>query len=134
MFADCCHTIPGDDVMGFINDDGMVEVHTLACPRAAVLKAGFGPHIVATEWESVESRSRVAIEIDGVDRHGILQELISTISSEMNIDIRSLHIDTNDEVFHATLDVLVRDKQVVTALCARIRKISGVQTAGRKQA
>lgn len=134
VFAGCCHPIPGDDVMGFINDDGMVEVHTLACPRAAVLKAGFGPRIVATEWESVESRSRVAIEIDGVDRHGILQELISTISSEMNIDIRSLHIDTNDEVFHATLDVLVRDKQVVTALCSRIRKISGVQTAGRKEA
>ncbi len=80
VFSDCCHPIPGDDVMGFINDDGFVEVHTLTCPRAAVLKAGFGPRIVATEWEMVETPSRVMIEIDGVDRHGILQELTPMIS------------------------------------------------------
>ena len=133
VFSDCCHPIPGDDVMGFINDEGLVEVHTLSCPRAAVLKAGFGPRIVATEWERVESQSRIAIEIDGVDRHGILQELISMISSDLNIDIRSLHIDTNNEVFQATLEVLVRDKQVASALCSRIRKIKGVQKAARKE-
>ena len=133
VFSDCCHPIPGDDVMGFINDEGLVEVHTLACPRAAVLKASFGPRIVATEWETVESQSRVMIEIDGVDRHGILQELISMISSDLNIDIRSLHIDTTNEVFHAMLEVLVRDTHVASALCSRIRKIKGVQKAVRKE-
>ena len=46
-FADCCRPIPGDEVMGFINDDGEVEVHALTCPRAQVLKASFGPRIVA---------------------------------------------------------------------------------------
>ncbi|HAB40486.1 MAG TPA: GTP pyrophosphokinase [Porphyromonadaceae bacterium] len=133
VFSDCCHPIPGDDVMGFINDDGFVEVHTLTCPRAAVLKAGFGPRIVATEWEMVETPSRVMIEIDGVDRHGILQELTSLISSVLNIDIRSLHIDTTNEVFHAILEVLVRDTHVASALCSRIRKIKGVQKAVRKE-
>ena len=133
VFSDCCHPIPGDDVMGFINDEGLVEVHTLACPRAAVLKASFGPRIVATEWETVESQSRVMIEIDGVDRHGILQELISMISSDLNIDIRSLHIDTTNEVFHAMLEVLVRDTHVASALCSRIPKIKGVQKAVRKE-
>ncbi|MDE6144841.1 MAG: RelA/SpoT family protein, partial [Muribaculaceae bacterium] len=50
--ADCCNPIPGDDVMGFLEDNGSVTVHSLTCPRAAVLKATFGSRILATQWES----------------------------------------------------------------------------------
>lgn len=48
--ADCCNPIPGDDVMGFIDDDGEVVVHALNCPRASVLKASYGPRILSTRW------------------------------------------------------------------------------------
>ena len=40
--SDCCSPIPGDDVMGFVNDDGELEIHTLDCPRAQLLKATYG--------------------------------------------------------------------------------------------
>ncbi len=134
VFSPCCHPMPGDDVMGFINDEGKVEIHDLTCPRAQVLKATFGPRIVATRWKKVDRPLPAVIAIDGVDRHGILQELTQLISNQLNIDIRSLHIDTDKEVFTCRLGVLVRDAATIKNLCSEIKKIKGVQRAVRTEA
>lgn len=134
VFSPCCHPIPGDDVMRFINDEGKVEIHDLTCPRAQVLKATFGPRIVATRWKKVDRPLPAVIAIDGVDRHGILQELTQLISNQLNIDIRSLHIDTDKEVFTCRLGVLVRDAATIKNLCSEIKKIKGVQRAVRTEA
>ena len=131
VFPDCCHPLPGDDVMGFVNDRGQVEVHSLNCPHAQLLKAGYGPRIVATRWETVQTTLPATILIEGVDRHGILQELTSLISTQLNIDIRSLHIATEKEVFRCSLSVLVADKSVVAQLTAKIKKIKGITSAVR---
>lgn len=131
VLADCCHPIPGDDVMGFVNDQGQVELHSLTCPRAQVLKATYGPRIVSTAWEQVKQKFLAEIRIEGVDRHGTLQELTQMISNQLNIDIRSLHIDTDKEVFGCSLTVLVSDAGAVGELCQKVKKIKGVQSAAR---
>ncbi len=129
--SDCCHPIPGDDVMGWINDDGEVELHTLSCPRAQVLKASYGPRIVNTEWAPVASKFPANVRIEGIDRFGILQEIIQMISQHLAINIRRLDIEAEEEVFHCDLSVLVDDVDVVTDLCAKLRTIKGVQRANR---
>lgn len=129
--SDCCNVVPGDDVMGFINDAGEVEIHALDCPRAQVLKAGFGSRIVATTWESVSERFLAHIRIEGIDRHGILQELISLISTHLGIDIRKLDIEASAEVFHCDLWVRVADASVISALCDKAHEIEGVNSAAR---
>ena len=130
--ADCCCPIPGDDVMGFIADDGKVEIHTLDCPQAQVLKAAYGSRIVATEWDPDSSQRFLAhIHIEGIDRHGILQELTQLISNHLGIDMRKLDIEASDKVFHADLWVRVSDVDVVNDLCTRTKAISGVTTATR---
>ncbi len=130
-FSDCCNPIPGDDVLGFIDDNGDVVVHSLDCPRARALKASFGPRILSTRWESCEARFLANIHIEGVDRHGILHELISLISTHLSLDIRSLDIRTEKEVFFCDLSLLVSDAAGVNELCAKVKKISGVQKAAR---
>ena len=131
VFAGCCSPVPGDDVMGFINDNGEVEVHSLTCPHAQLLKAGYGPRILSTRWETVERTFPAEVNIDGVDRHGILQELTQLISTQLGIDIRALHIDTDHEVFNCRLKVMVADAGVIVELCDKIKKIDGVQSAMR---
>ncbi len=133
VIPDCCHPIPGDDVMGFVNDEGYVEVHSLNCEHAQLLKATYGPRIVATEWEQVARTFPVRIRIEGVDRQGILQEITHMISTQMSMDLRSLHIDTDNEVFTCRLSVLVRDNEVAVDLCRKIKKIQGVQNALREK-
>ncbi len=132
-FADCCRPIPGDEVMGFINENGEVEVHELTCPRAQMLKASYGPRIVATSWANVQGSFPADIRIEGIDRHGILQELTGMISTAMNINIRRLNIEAQGEVFVCEMGVLVSDTSEVSRLCKRILKIDGIKRAVRSR-
>lgn len=129
--ADCCCPIPGDDVMGFIDENGDVVVHALTCPRANVLKASYGSRIVATRWAVETGEFLASIRIEGIDRMGILQELIQMISTHLAINIRKLDIEAENEVFHCDLSVLVEDTGVVTDLCNKVKKINGVKRATR---
>ena len=133
MTADCCSPIPGDDTLGFITDSGAVEIHTLDCPRAQVLKAGYGPRIVATRWENAGARFVADIRIEGIDRHGILQELIQMISTHLAIDIRRLNIEAKGEIFTCELSVKVASADVVRDLCNKALTINGIKTASRIQ-
>lgn len=130
-FADCCAPIPGDDAMGFIDDDGEVVVHSLACPRAQALKAGYGQRIVAVKWDVSNGNFPAGIRIEGIDRFGILQELIQMISTHLSIDIRGLDIQAENEVFHCDLKVRVEDASAVDSLCEKVKRIDGVQKAVR---
>lgn len=130
-FSDCCNPIPGDDVLGFIDDDGQVVVHNLDCPRASLLKASYGPRILSTRWEVNSGRFLAHIHIEGIDRHGIPHELISLISTHLSLDIRALDIRAEKEVFTCDLSLLVSDVDGVNDLCQKVRKIQGVQRATR---
>lgn len=129
--ADCCCPIPGDEVMGFIDDNNDVVVHALNCPRAIMLKASYGSRILSTKWAVETGKFLATIQIEGLDRFGILQELIQMISTHMSIDIRKLNIEAKNEVFSCTLSVLVEDANVVTDLCNKIKKINGVKRTNR---
>ncbi len=131
--AECCSPIPGDDTLGFITDDNTIEIHTLDCPRAQVLKASYGPRIVATRWDNTGAKFMARIHIEGIDRHGILQELISMISTHLAIDIRKVDIEASAEVFTCDLWVRVLSVDAVNDLCSRAIKITGVTSAARIQ-
>lgn len=131
--ADCCNPIPGDEVMGFIDDDGQVVVHTLSCPRALVLKAGYGSRIVSTRWAVTSAKFLAHVRVEGVDRHGILKEITLCIANYADIDLRRLDIEASGEVFHSDIWVRVEDAEVVTGLCRKLTAIEGVERATRIQ-
>lgn len=131
--AGCCSPIPGDDVLGFINDAGEVEVHTQDCPHAQLLKASKGPSILAVSWDTAGARFMAHIHIEGIDRHGILQELIQMISTHLAIDIRKLDIEASAKVFHCDLWVRVANVDAVNDLLIKTKGVDGVTAAIRIQ-
>ena len=131
--ADCCNPIPGDEVMGFIDEDGEVVVHALNCPRALVLKAGYGNRILSTRWAGSGGSFLAHVRVEGIDRHGILQEITLLISTQRGIDLRRLDIEATGEVFHSDIWMRVQDAEVVTGLCAELTDINGVDRATRIQ-
>ncbi len=118
-------------MLGFIDENNEVVVHALDCPRAIVLKASYGPRIISTKWDVATGKFLATIHIEGLDRFGILQELIQLISTNLSIDIRRLNIEAKNEVFSCQLSVLIEDAQVVTDLCNKIKKINGVKQTRR---
>ncbi|MCM1021613.1 MAG: RelA/SpoT family protein [Muribaculum sp.] len=129
--CDCCHPIPGDDVMGWLNDEGEVELHSLSCPRASVLKASFGKRIISVEWPAQKETYRTNVRLEGIDRQGILMDIIQVLSQNMQLDLRKLDIEADEGVFHCDLAIKVSDSNEVTALCSKLKQINGVKRATR---
>ena len=131
--APCCKPIPGDDVVGYVDDDNNVVVHKMDCEVAMRLKSSFGNRLVATRWEEspLVTTFLAEISVEGIDRMGILQELISEISINMSINIRKLDIEATEGVFSCKLVVRVSDVSIVNRLCKQIKKINGVKSAVR---
>ncbi len=131
--APCCNPIQGDDVVGYIDDNHEVVVHKMDCDVATRLKSSYGNRLVATQWEEspLATTFLATLSVAGIDRMGILQELIHEISINMAINIRQLSIEANQGLFTCMLVVRVTDADVVSQLCRQIKKIDGVKSAVR---
>ncbi|MDE6532822.1 MAG: RelA/SpoT family protein [Muribaculaceae bacterium] len=130
-FDTCCSPIPGDDVLGFVDDDENVILHKVSCPNAMRLKSAFGSRLVATKWGGTAENFIATISIDGIDRHGILEEISSTVSKKLQINIRGLSIAAKQEVFHCDLTVQVDNADTVEVICDALKKIKDIKFARR---
>ncbi|MCH5241993.1 MAG: bifunctional (p)ppGpp synthetase/guanosine-3',5'-bis(diphosphate) 3'-pyrophosphohydrolase [Muribaculaceae bacterium] len=127
----CCSPLPGDDVLGFVNEDEEVVLHKVNCPIAMRLKSIYGSRLVVTHWGGSSSTFEAAVEVDGIDRMGILDELIDLVSKKFEINIRSLNISTSKEVFHCDMTFCVDNADTVNNLCESLLHIKGVKFAKR---
>ena len=131
IFDECCSPIPGDDVLGFVDEDENVVLHKQNCEKAMQLKSAFGSRIVATKWGGTAQNFIAQISVDGLDRLGILEEITSTLSQKMGINIRGLNITTTHEVFHCEITVQIDNAETVENICDNLKKIKDVKFAKR---
>jgi GTP pyrophosphokinase len=128
----CCHPIPGDDVFGFIKDDGQLEIHKLACRPALKLKTRFGDRIVSCEWAGHKTFSFPAtIEIKGIDRMGVLNDITQLITNDLSVNMRKLTIESKDGFFEGQIEVSIHDVDDIHNLSMRLQKIKGIKSVLR---
>lgn len=130
-FDTCCSPVPGDDVLGFVDEDETVIVHKVSCPKAMRLKSSFGSRLVATRWEGSADRFTATISIDGIDRKGILEEITHLVSQEMDINIKGLNIEARQNVFHCELRVVIDTVDTLDRLCSALKGIKDIKFAKR---
>ena len=127
----CCQPLPGDDVLGFVNEDEEVVLHKVNCPHAMLLKSTYGSRLVVTKWGGNANKFMAKVSIDGIDRHGILEEITDLVSKKLGINIRSLNISTRNEVFGCEMTVQIDSAERVDKLCDQLLQIKGVKFAKR---
>ncbi len=132
VIAECCKPIPGDDALGFINDDGNVMVHKRSCPIAMRLKSSFGERILNTEWSSHKNASfEATLEIRGIDSLGVLHTITHTISDDFNVNIIRLLIEAKDGFFEGKIKLKVHDVEDIQKLCVTLSKSKYIKSVGR---
>ncbi len=130
--ADCCLPIPGDDILGFMEEDGMLVVHKRQCPVAMKLKSNYGERIISAVWETHKMLSFPAtIEVKGADRVGVLCEIIRTITEEHAMNISKMNVDTKDGMFELYVTVYVHDVEDVNNLCMDLMKNKTINSVNR---
>jgi guanosine-3',5'-bis(diphosphate) 3'-pyrophosphohydrolase len=133
-FAKCCHPIPGDDVLGYVDETETIHIHKRQCKVADKLKTNYGERIVSAEWATHKLDLFVEeLEITGIDRKGILIDILKVITEGYGIDIKKMTIESEAGVFKGRFNVLVRDTDDLNNLSTSINKIKEVNSAQRIQ-
>ena len=132
IMAECCHPIPGDDVLGYVDENDRIIIHKRQCPVAAKLKSSYGNRILATEWDTHKDLSfLVYIYIKGIDNMGLLNEVTQVISRQLNVNIRKLTIETEDGIFEGKIQLWVHDVDDVKTICNNLKKIQNIKQVSR---
>ena len=127
-FPTCCHPIPGDDALGYIDNKNEIEIHKRNCPIAAKLKSGFGNRILDVKWDMHKRLFFIAtIRLGGIDRVGLLNEVTQIISSQMNVNIRNLYITCEGGMFNGTLELRVHDRDDVKQIIANLKQVADLE-------
>jgi GTP pyrophosphokinase len=130
--AECCHPIPGDDVLGYVDEDEIVMVHKVQCPVAAKLKASQGERIISVKWDMRNlTWFPETIEIKGIDKKGILVDILKVISVTHDMNMSKTVMESNDGIFIGKFHILVHNTQEIEAVRKDLLKIKGVNFVGR---
>ena len=123
-FPGCCHPIPGDDALGYINNRNEIEIHKRACPVAAKLKTSYGNRILDIKWDMHKILFFDAtIRISGIDRVGMLNEITQVISSQMSVNIHKITITCEDGIFDGSIEMKVHDRENVKSIIDNLKGI-----------
>ncbi|HTA61166.1 MAG TPA: bifunctional (p)ppGpp synthetase/guanosine-3',5'-bis(diphosphate) 3'-pyrophosphohydrolase [Bacteroidia bacterium] len=123
----CCTPIPGDDVFGFVTVGKGIDIHRVNCPNAAKLLANYAYRVVRTKWNSEKLLTFLAsVKITGTDAMGIVNNITKVISTQHNVNMRSIAFDTDDGIFEGTIMVYVNSTEHLTQLSNNLKKVPGV--------
>ena len=132
IFPSCCHAIPGDDIMGYIDNKGRIEIHKRSCAVAAKLKSSFGNRIVDAKWKMHKFMFFDAtIEIKGIDRKGLLLDVSRVISDQLNVNIHKLTIKSDNGIFDGCIEIRIHDRDDVRVIMDNLKTIEGLQDVQR---
>ncbi|SDQ04451.1 GTP pyrophosphokinase [Chryseobacterium soldanellicola] len=133
-YAKCCTVIPGDKIFGFITISDGIKVHSDNCPNAINLRAQYDYRVIPAKWVNAESfKNRVKIEIEGLDRMGMINDITTVISGAMGMDMKSMSIESNDGIFTGNINLEVKNKGQLEETFKKLKDINGVSRVRRLQ-
>ena len=127
-----CHPLPGDEVIGFKNADGSVQVHKRNCQTAIRLASQRGDSIVAVNFEEDPAfLYPVRISVRAIDRYHLLSDLVDCISEKLHLSMIGLRTETIDHIGVCTIDFSVHSMDELQTAMNSIAAIPGVDEVQR---
>ena len=127
IFPTCCHPIPGDDALGFIDGKNRIEIHKRNCPVANKLKSSYGNRILDVKWDMHKQLYFTAtVQMRGIDRIGLLNEVTQIISRQLNVNIHKVTISCEDDIFEGEIELRVHDRDDVKVIIDELKSVNGL--------
>ena len=124
QLAQCCHPVPGDNIIGYITRSRGVTIHREDCGNVG--HAEEKERLVPVEWGQADLRYPVSIQVEAWDRVGLMRD-ISTMVAEEKVNIAGVNLVNNDDrtiALYFTLET--KDLAQLSKLLARMEVIRGV--------
>ena len=128
-FAQCCHPVPGDAIVGIITRGRGVSVHRADCKN--LKKITESERIVRVEWEThPEQRYLVSLIVTARDRAGLMAEISKRVK-DLGSEVRSGHFKIHEDVFSFNLVMGIADIKHLNDVMTEIRNIDNVISVSR---
>ncbi|MDD2474720.1 MAG: RelA/SpoT family protein [Dysgonamonadaceae bacterium] len=131
--AKCCNPIFGDKIFGFISSQG-IKIHRMNCPNAHDLFTRYGYRVLTARWtgqSSTSSSYTTVLSVIGNDHIHIVSNLMSIISKEEGVQLRSINIDSDDGLFKGTISVAIANTSALDILMKKLKEVKGVKQITR---
>ena len=129
--SECCQPVPGDLIVGVVDDADLVHVHRHDCLQA--LKADVYGRLMSLEWkESVEVTFPVSIEVLAYDRFGLLHDITGILMRE-HTNVRSTTTVTDRHNNRVSIKMVIEVVQLNKLLQTfeKIKQLPNVTSARR---
>jgi len=130
--AACCNAIPGDSIFGFLTVVDGIKVHRSDCPNSIQLRSNYAYRILKSKWIFKDEIDFVAtINIKGFDSVGLMNKVTQIISNQMNVDIKSINISSDDGIFEGIITLKVRNVSFLKELTTKLKKVEAITSITR---
>jgi GTP pyrophosphokinase len=128
--AKCCRPVPGDPIVGYISLGRGITIHREDCPNVVVLRKD-PERFTPVTWDGdAETSFRVELQVDGWDRHRLLEDLSRTFA-EAGINIVEARCIVTHPMVKNRFVVEVGDTRTLDTTVSRLRAIDAVFDAYR---
>ena len=130
--AKCCNPIPGDVIFGFLTVVDGIKIHRSDCPNAIQLRANYAYRILKAKWVNKNEIDFIAtINIKGIDKVGLMNNVTQIISNQMNVNIKSINISSNDGIFEGIITLKVHNVTFLKELTDKLGKVEAISSITR---
>ena len=130
--AKCCNPIAGDVIFGFLTVVDGIKIHRSDCPNAIQLRANYAYRILKAKWVNKNEIDFIAtINIKGIDKVGLMNNVTQIISNQMNVNIKSINISSSDGVFEGIITLKVHNVTFLKELTDKLGKVEAISSITR---
>jgi guanosine-3',5'-bis(diphosphate) 3'-pyrophosphohydrolase len=122
--AQCCHPVPGDEIIGYITRSRGVSIHRRDCHN--IIHEDEKERLIPVEWGQTDSLYPVSIRVEAWDRVGLIRD-ITTIVAEEKVNITAASsISRDDHTVSEYFTIETRDLAQLSRLLGKIEGVPGV--------
>ena len=133
--ARCCRPAPGDPIIGFITQGRGVTIHRSDCRNILNLPDDKRVRLIEVEWGGSGDRSTypVDVEIEAIDRQGLLIDIYSVLANEkINILASNTLSDRKHHTARMNMSLEISDTDQLSRILSRINQLPNVVEVRRK--
>ncbi|MDO5017406.1 MAG: TGS domain-containing protein [Porphyromonas sp.] len=131
QLAKCCNPIYGDPIFAFVSRAG-IKIHRKDCPNAVDMFTRFGYRILKARWKgSGNEGDEVVLKVIGHDDLNVVHAIMSKVSGDGAVILRSYNIQSGDGLFQAHFHLFVKKSTAINPLVKSLREVSGVKNVER---
>jgi guanosine-3',5'-bis(diphosphate) 3'-pyrophosphohydrolase len=130
-FANCCHPLPGDQIIGYLSSGKGIVVHREECPNVVELRKS-PERCVAIEWDrDVQGDYRAELRIEVINRPGVLATVAAAIAAaDSNIE-NVEYVERDASAATLLFAMEVKSRKHLADVIRRVRRTGVVSGAYR---